>query len=642
MDSAKPTDPTDPPNLKDNPGLNSPSFALPARDFRDGLIMASLLAGVWITLVSEGLSLFGFHTGVGVAALWLGFLILLWTRMRYSLPRIPRDQLRRYWVGMPGLEKVTLLLILFILLTAFVVGLMAPPQEGDVLAYHMSRIVHWDQNQRVSPYATPDARAVWMPPWPEYVGLQLYQMIGGDRLAHLLSWFALVGCTLAASRLSGFLGAGVRGQFFSAFFAATMPLVVFQASSALTDLAAAYWLLCSLWVFLRPESQWGRGGPWPWMALALGLGVLTKGTFLPYGVIIGAGFVIMQVLQAGWRKALYSGALVILVVIALWAPYLIRNQRAFGFPLGPQEQIVEYRQGQIGWRPWLSTVVRNGSLLLTTPWRGANLLIEKGTFWLHARMGWDPNHPATTAPGRQYGLGWEWPGTNSAPAHLLFLGVGAAGLLLLHRPPLSTPFTQVLLVVLLGWLLFSGTVAWQGAARLQLPMLLGLSPLGGVVYERVNSSWLRMPLVVLMFGSALPALFAIPKRPLLPISGLTRGGLLGTPRIVLTFQGDREWAEPYLRTAEEVLASGCRRIGLYIDSSDYEYLWWAVLRGDRGSLQIENQLVYPGLAGYRDPAFTPCAVLCTVCSAADQELLGMPLQGVREGIQWYGEGLGDG
>jgi hypothetical protein len=71
---------------------------------------------------------------------------------------------------------------------------------------------------------------------------------------------------------------------------------------------------------------------------------------------------------------------------------------------------------------------------------------------------------------------------------------------------------------------------------------------------------------------------------------------------------------PYVRLAEEVRASGCRRIGLVTDYNDYEYPLWVMLDAKVPleyrieHLEVENEST-PLLAEEPFAGFQPCLIV---------------------------------
>jgi hypothetical protein len=95
--------------------------------------------------------------------------------------------------------------------------------------------------------------------------------------------------------------------------------------------------------------------------------------------------------------------------------------------------------------------------------------------------------------------------------------------------------------------------------------------------------------------------------------GCTSGTILNeSPKTVL-FANWIQYREPYSAATDLVLASGCRNVGLRIDSHDPEYTFWWLLNALQSGTRIESLDTYPHLQRYVDPTFKPCAIICTIC-----------------------------
>ncbi len=71
--------------------------------------------------------------------------------------------------------------------------------------------------------------------------------------------------------------------------------------------------------------------------------------------------------------------------------------------------------------------------------------------------------------------------------------------------------------------------------------------------------------------------------------------------------------EAYLRVAEAIRSRACTQVGLRINSSDYDYLFWRILGAPESGIHVENIYPLPETRRYADPGFKPCAIICTIC-----------------------------
>src|SRR4029453_2950809 len=82
--------------------------------------------------------------------------------------------------------------------TAFI-ALAAAPNTWDSMTYHLTRVMHWEQERSLHFYATNIQRQLHLTPGAEYVILHLHLLSGGDRLANLPQWFASLGSLFVVS-----------------------------------------------------------------------------------------------------------------------------------------------------------------------------------------------------------------------------------------------------------------------------------------------------------------------------------------------------------------------------------------------------------------------------------------------------------
>ena len=80
----------------------------------------------------------------------------------------------------------------------------------------------------------------------------------------------------------------------------------------------------------------------------------------------------------------------------------------------------------------------------------------------------------------------------------------------------------------------------------------------------------------------------------------------------------------YVDGTNLVRESGCRQVGLRIDSDDLEYAFWWLLKAPQSGIRIETIYTTERLQALVDPTFRPCAILCTICAQRDR-LHGLPL-----------------
>jgi hypothetical protein len=267
---------------------------------------------------------------------------------------------------------------------------------------------------------------------------------------------------------------------------------------------------------------------------------------------------------------------------------------------------------------------------LATPFDRWNSGVQGAVEGLHRALGMDPLDPRTSFFA--YRLEWFWPGDNSSPLQFaLALAVGAA-LLVSGSGADRWPRRWVWLSAMAGLAVYGLVFRWQDRMRFQIPYLALMAPAVGAGLGDLRGKVLTTGIGLLLVLGSLPTVVSDRWRPMVPIRPfVSYPSIFQEPREDLFFRSSESLHAPIRTAAERIAEAACTDIGLRIDSHDREYLFWVVMDPLRQGLRIEHLLVHPGLEQYQDPAFRPCAVLCTVCDATWGESAG-----------WVGEDVGGG
>jgi hypothetical protein len=159
----------------------------PSRTFRESLLGATVLAGGWLVLGTELLSLF--H------AVRFGPVLLWWTIPAVALVAMLVHQRRRWREWRPTTPRLSSAQYSLLVPLALVLGwswcqaCFAPPNNIDSLSYHLPRQVIWMQQGSVENYPTSSLRQIAMPPLTEFAVLHLMVLTGSDRYHNLVQWW---------------------------------------------------------------------------------------------------------------------------------------------------------------------------------------------------------------------------------------------------------------------------------------------------------------------------------------------------------------------------------------------------------------------------------------------------------------------
>ena len=546
-----------------------------------GAVRAALLFGIAVVVVSEGLGAVRAFARGPIAAAWLlgglGSGAALWrgVRSRRALwtafrARFPRDPVSGLAVGC----------VLLVLAGCLVTLLLSPPNNWDVLTYHLPRVRHWIQNRSFAHYPSNIIRQISYPPGAGYLVAHFQLLIGGDRLASLPQWLALVGCILVTAALARRL-AGPRAVIPTALACATAPMAVLQATNPQTDLLAAFWLACfAFLVFARSRY---RPTDVVWLGCALGLGLATKPTVILFAPAFLA-ILAMRAGRRGWRSALLIPTIVVLLSLLPTLPNTIRNLRTFGAPLGPAMGVTLARRDV---RAVASNILRHAALNypIAPLWNGI--------IWLHQHvLHMDVNDPRTTFPhlamfDPRYIDPFLTPDEDvvASPVHVTIALVAAAAVLRARGRRRGRAALRLHLVAALaaGFLLFCCALPWQlWDNRLLLPLLVLASPLIGWALAALSVP-LRAATACLLGVIGILLSVTSVRHPLLVVrQGWTDANpspaILSRSRTDLYFaQLDPAVERSYESLLRQVAHDRCTRIGLIATEYAPEYLLWVTL-----------------------------------------------------------------
>lgn len=643
----------------------------PAVGLRAAALYAAILWGSALAGLTELLSLLNLLNQTAVSLSWALILAGI------CVLGLRRGDLRRggvrFLAGLRQLGKTDWLLLLATGILSgllLVIVLKAPPNNTDSFHYHLSRVMHWIQDGSLRPYATAYLPQLFHPIWAEEAILHLRLLSGGNQLAGLVQWGAMLLCLAAASLASAELGVKRPGQWAAAAFAFSLPMILLQATSTQNDVVTSLWLACTAWLVLRAAARPLDTIESIFLGLALGLGMLTKGLFYPLVLPLGAWY--LAALVTTWRRQgfglhislkvlLRQCGLILLPAALLNAGYWIRNLLTFGGPLGPGEWVAALTAGQYSPGAFFASLVRNTAMNFAMPSDSANLALVD--FLRRLLSGLDPRMA-------DFSLLWGWNHEDIAgnPLHVCLVIATLILLVLTHRRTRDRRLWAWLAASAGGYAMLALVVHPDlFGARYQLPVFVLAAPLFGAALEQAlmagrkgdayaaagRGRAFQTFIALALLTASLPWVLFNRTRPLLalkdggepwtipcqPVLGCTVGSVLFEPPETILFANWMDLRGPYLQLGRDLKSSGCLDVGLRIDSHDLEYLFWWLLDAPKSGVRLETLYTFPELERYIDPAFKPCAVICTICGERTS-LHGLPLTGEYGGVKLFtGEGF---
>lgn len=610
----------------------------PRWGWRRSFIRGLILAGAYMVVGTEALSLVHAIRLVPLVVFWsLPTVLAMWFVWRAGAqgrPVLwPNVRLPSSWWSR---GEITMVAVVF-LLTALVAW-FAPPQTWDSLTYHMARVAHWAQNGSIAHYATGIERQNLMSPGAEIGMLHLYVLAGSDQLVNFVQWFAMVGSVVGVAILAGQFGASVPGQIFAGVFVATLPMGISEATSTMTDYAVSLWLVCVASEMIAYLKGNGSKATYIFLGLGVGLVALTKPTgfpyLLPFAVIIAiAGF------KRHGLRHLAAGTLVVVAAVAIVnLGYVGRNLETYGGPMGPTSKVSATSNEIINMKVVVSNLLRNASLQAGTPWEGLNRQLFRAIVGIHFKIGIDPNDPRTSAHPDFQVFRPSQDETRSGNllqavlALITIVGLSAYGAWHWRR---TRGVALYVLALVLGFVVFSALYKFTPfGSRYELPFFVLTAPAVAWLMDQF-----RWPLATSLVALALlvyawPWLVSLNQRPLLPKEA---GKSIATqPRDDFYFAIAPSLQAPYQSIADAIGADSCHSVGLMLGGDAAEYPLWAYLGEPNSPIRIEWIVAGTPSARYRDPSFSPCAVVCDIsCPGNWTTVSGLPLAMNESGMRLY-------
>jgi hypothetical protein len=373
---------------------------------------------------------------------------------------------------------------------------------------------------------------------------------------------------------------------------------------------------------------------------------------------LAALYVLSVARDRGWRRALTSAALVGAIACALNVPLWLRNLGTYGTLYGPADwtrstlalprllDAIGFRTTLDGPNVRFSLASVGGALLLSAQRvaQAAALNLVTPSSALN-RITWSmldsmPKLFDAVVSDSLANAAWSHEDTAGSPAHLsLALLAAGAVLVFVRRFPrradvLAFAAMPIMSFVLLPLIIQRGSSGF--GIRYQLPFFILTAPLVALAASALNRAAWTHGLALLLLVVAVPYLLFNNTRPVIgrPPWPTRVRSVFVAGEAELLFAANSEMAPVLGEVAEHVRDSGCREVGLRLDSGDLEYQLWWLLDAPQSGVRLETVYTYPSLEHLLDREFRPCMVICTICSAQTQ-LAGFALRLDRGFVRLY-------
>ena len=610
----------------------------PLAEWRMALLQTAALLGGYMVLFSELLSLFHALTTLWVAFFWglaLVFAIVFGWKKGWIYEGFV--SLKKGWIKPDWFDILAGVFTGILLALLLFIAIKSPVNNNDSLQYHMSRVMHWVQDQGLQHYATAFIPQLIHPIWSELAILNFHLLSGSDKFAALIQWLSLVGAILGVSAIARLLGARRIWQWVAVAFVVSLPTGILEASSTQNDYVVAFWLVCLLYFIFRSAQTDINLYDILTIGLALGLGMLTKGTFFPYAAVPILYLLIHLFSKQKSTRVIVEGLLIgsiaVLLNLGLWS----RNTVTFGTPLGSKAFLSTFTVQAIGPMQIISGLSRDVVQNFSTPDERLNARIVAGLKSLFGKL-----DPAMQSFDIQWG--WNHEDLAGNPLHFVLI-IATIITLIILRKRINNPLIWIyMLVVMSMYALLASIVRYDlYGNRYQLPFFVVWAPLFGIALGAIGNNKLNYAITILLMFIAFPWVLFNRTRPLIAmrdskdpftipcLAGCTAGSILNEPPEKTMFAVWGPLGGAYVDAMKQVSQTGCKNIGLKLDSSDLEYAYWWLLGAPQNGMRLESIVTYPELERYLDPNFKPCVIICSTCGEQTQ-LFGL------EQIGSYGKG----
>jgi hypothetical protein len=595
--------------------------------WRSSFISASIVWGVLLTAITEGLNLYKLINFTWLFASWGVISIVITTIcFHYHKPNKILTEIRQFIYSFITLIRInpflffSLLSFTIILIGTVFLAIIAPPNNWDSMTYHMSRVANWIQNQSVAHYPTHNLRQLDSSPWSEFAILNLQVLSGSDRFANLVQWSSMVGSLIGVTLIAKQLGANLIGQILSSLVCISIPMGLLQSVTTQNDYVVSFWLVCLAYNVLLVFNRQINLVVSLEFGASLGLAILSKST----AYIYAAPFCVIWLI---YIIRLFSNNFLVIAIISFFPAILInlghwtRNFLLFRTPLGMSGNITKnhlFTPVAI-----ISNIIRNLSLHLPVAFQPINDLSERFITFLHNHiLKIDINDSRTTFPNTTF----QFPKSQTIFLHddisgnllhlILFLII--IGLYVRYRKIRNCKRTNYLIALLSTALLFNILLSWQPwGARLHLPFFVLSSAFIGTILSSVLSfSIIHYLLVFILTLSSIPYVFFSAARPLAHnkhFQTFSSSSIFDLSTLDRRFTNRPELKKAYVNATNAVLKNNCRDIGLYIGGDSWDYPLWVISHKKTPYEQVRFRSVNVENASKEiilneNEEFVPCAI----------------------------------
>jgi hypothetical protein len=431
-------------------------------------------------------------------------------------------------------NRFTFIGICLILVTNFILGILAPPNNYDSHTYHLSRIIIWIENKNVAHFPTILYQQLNHNVLGEYLIAQTFLLFNSDRFAFLIQFCAQISTVFSATLLAKNLNKDKRFQLIVSLLIVCIPIGIYESTTTQIDYIAAFFVI--FFINQMFEISFKNDIKFEsilYASLALVLGAFTKYTALlycfPFSVFFG-----IKLINSGKLKTIgYLILTGIVLFLLIFSSFFMRNLAVFDSILGVSDtsQLATERIPNLYFslKAGLINFLKNLGLHAGLPLTQYNLIIDKIILTTEQLIGFKLNDPAFQLDEYQTRFSIN---EDTAPNTLHFY----LGLILLFFGRLSTNFKAnkllftISILSYLGIFLSSLVFKFQlWSSRTQLPFfILNSFIISQFIFEARKYYKYLLVFMFILYGFILS--ITNPSKPLINIKYFVKSKLAYVPK----------------------------------------------------------------------------------------------------------------
>lgn len=504
---------------------------------------------------------------------------------------------KRTPLAIPKIKFWQIPLILLPILT-FIQGFFSAPSTTDSMVYHLPRIMYWLQDGTVSQTYIRNSHD-FMAPFAEYILLHLYSITNSDRLAFLSQWIAYLGSVVLILCISKKYF-NIKNLWPIAALGLSLPIALLQSASTQTDLITTLFVLLSIYYSLQFIDNPNLKNIFL-VGTSLGLGLLTKATFVIY--ILIPGFIILQFFISNHKyisKLIGYSLIILLTVLLIQLRFLNQNLMLYGSFSGQPilEEGSSYSNERIDPGVLVSNLLRNSFIHLPVP-----ILSQKLTNLINGSLeylGTSISDSKTTYSNTQFKvLPVIYPQEDivSNPLHFILI-ITALIYSIIHFKKFENKNVLKLFYLALGsFLVFSLVLKWQPFhSRLHIPFLLIASTTGFILLSKSKLKQLLKIMLVLSVTLSFILIILNVSRPYIsysifyslvskysPLNASIPEAFYIKPRQDQYFNSRYYWQSPYTEVSKIINQDAKISFNLM---DEYEYPFWVLLNENNLNFEV--------------------------------------------------------